>query len=266
MDKVALLVNDSLGTKALSSILLSQNIKIDIIVVQKPPLKKPISFSNRINNLIKKKERGVIEFITSRRVISKVNTIEKKIKILGQTFLKQNSNTNINNWPLETPVFYTENINNEDTFKQLLNKDIELIVVWGTSILKPRLLSIPNIKIINAHTSILPSYKGTFSEFWQCFYQDFESAGITFHFVDKGVDTGDIIFQKRTKTYSEIDPFMLRALNTLSIIEYYPQVIISVLENNYNRVKQLATNRATLKYSDITLEKKMALYKRINLL
>ena len=50
----------------------------------------------------------------------------------------------------------------------------------------------------NVHPSLLPKYSGVNP--WKDIYENKESiSGVTLHAIDEGVDTGDIIFQKKFK-------------------------------------------------------------------
>lgn len=49
--------------------------------------------------------------------------------------------------------------------------------------------------VINYHNSLLPKHRGMNAEAWAIFEGD-TTAGITWHLVDKGIDTGKILFQK----------------------------------------------------------------------
>lgn len=49
-------------------------------------------------------------------------------------------------------------------------------------------------KIINLHTSLLPYNRGANPNFWS-FVED-TPKGVSIHLIDKGVDTGNILFQK----------------------------------------------------------------------
>jgi len=49
-------------------------------------------------------------------------------------------------------------------------------------------------EIINLHISYLPWNRGADPNFWS--FYDETPKGVTIHFIDKGIDTGDIIFQK----------------------------------------------------------------------
>lgn len=93
------------------------------------------------------------------------------------------------------PVVEIQNINNEVDL--LLSLQPDLIVVVGSRILKEKVLSLFEGKIINFHTGILPEYRGPYSEFWAVYNNDLGHIGTTIHFLDKGIDTGNIIRQRR---------------------------------------------------------------------
>lgn len=69
------------------------------------------------------------------------------------------------------------------------------ILAWWPKIIKPELIDTPVQGFINFHPSYLPYNKGKHYNFWAIV----ENApfGVTLHRVDEGVDTGDIIAQKK---------------------------------------------------------------------
>lgn len=50
------------------------------------------------------------------------------------------------------------------------------------------------------HPSYLPQYRGANPWFWMYYYME-KQGGITIHYVDKGEDTGDIIYQQKYEIY-----------------------------------------------------------------
>lgn len=61
----------------------------------------------------------------------------------------------------------------------------------GIGILRKDLINSFRIGILNSHMGILPKYKGMNVLEWSLFNKD--KLGITHHFIDSGIDTGDII-------------------------------------------------------------------------
>lgn len=79
----------------------------------------------------------------------------------------------------------------------LESMEVDLLVLGNTGIIKKNILTIPSIGTLNAHPGILPGYKGLDSIYWASYHKEFENIGVTVHFVDEGIDTGNII----SKTY-----------------------------------------------------------------
>jgi methionyl-tRNA formyltransferase len=76
-----------------------------------------------------------------------------------------------------------------------LNPD--LIVVCGYKYIIPsEIFNIPRFRTINIHPSYLPNYRGQHVINWVIVNGENET-GVTIHFVDEGIDTGDIIVQKK---------------------------------------------------------------------
>lgn len=69
------------------------------------------------------------------------------------------------------------------------------LLIWWPNIVKRDLLALPAQGFVNTHPSYLPHNRGKHYSFWalveQCTF------GVSLHFVDEGVDTGDVIAQQR---------------------------------------------------------------------
>jgi methionyl-tRNA formyltransferase len=75
-----------------------------------------------------------------------------------------------------------------------LNADIGISVMFGY-LLKPDFLQLLPKGCINLHPSYLPYNRGTCPNVWSIVDQT--PAGVTLHYIDEGIDTGDIISQKK---------------------------------------------------------------------
>ncbi len=64
-------------------------------------------------------------------------------------------------------------------------------------ILKDDVLSLFPDRVVNLHPSLLPWNRGTFSNFWS--FLEGTPKGVTVHYIDLGVDTGDLIAQERIR-------------------------------------------------------------------
>jgi peptidoglycan/xylan/chitin deacetylase (PgdA/CDA1 family) len=90
------------------------------------------------------------------------------------------------------PVHAVENLNSEPAAQILHECGAMLGIVLGTRVLKPVIFSVPPMGCINLHKGKVPEYRGMPPGFWEL-YDGAESAGVTVHFVDQGLDTGDIV-------------------------------------------------------------------------
>lgn len=78
-------------------------------------------------------------------------------------------------------------------------------------------LSNPNIFVINLHHALLPAHRGRNAEAWAVYEGD-EKAGITWHRVDTGIDTGTVFLQKEVNIGSRTTSLKLLAqLNEVAL-------------------------------------------------
>ncbi|MDR2978936.1 MAG: hypothetical protein LBV02_00615 [Bacteroidales bacterium] len=95
------------------------------------------------------------------------------------------------------PVFVAEKINDKEMEERLnsLRPDLFFLIHFDR-ILKKNIFSIPPRGSINIHPSLLPAYRGRTPQQWAIIHDETE-LGVTTHFVDEGIDTGDIILQEK---------------------------------------------------------------------
>ena len=79
-------------------------------------------------------------------------------------------------------------------------EEIIFISVEFDQLIKPKLFK--SNKLYNIHFSLLPKYKGMFTSAWPILNNENET-GVTFHEIDAGIDTGDIIEQTKIKIDGE---------------------------------------------------------------
>lgn len=90
-------------------------------------------------------------------------------------------------------LIHVDWINDEITAQKLSEKKPDITIVIGTSILKPHILKAAGKTIINIHGGYLPDYRGNHCFFFACYHGYFDKIGSTIHYVDEGIDTGNII-------------------------------------------------------------------------
>lgn len=97
---------------------------------------------------------------------------------------------------LGLPVYQPEKVRDEGFVATLRTLDPDLIVVVAFGQLLPEsILQLPPLGCINVHASLLPKYRGGAPIHWAIISGERET-GITTMFMDKGLDTGDMILKE----------------------------------------------------------------------
>lgn len=95
-------------------------------------------------------------------------------------------------------IFYSDFLYDRNTLAALKGLSLDLILlVWWPYILKKELIRIPKFGCLNFHPSYLPYNRGKHYNFWTIVEDT--PFGVTLHWVDEGIDTGDIAFQSKMK-------------------------------------------------------------------
>ena len=90
----------------------------------------------------------------------------------------------------------SKNINNSDFIESVRKYSCDIFISLSfNQIFKTDIINLPPLKTINVHCGKLPFYRGRNILNW-ALINDEKEFGITVHYVDEGIDTGDIILQK----------------------------------------------------------------------
>ena len=165
--------------------------KIDIILT--PDTRSKAYITKIIKNKIKIDE---IIFLDDQRKEKKFkkNIIEESKKC-GFDISKSVKNI-INENNLMVKKFNFVDINNTKLIKYIKKSGVEFFIFTGGGILKEDILNCKS-KFIHFHPGIVPKYRGS-----TCFYYSIlkeNNCGVTSFLMDKNLDTGDIIYQKKFK-------------------------------------------------------------------
>jgi hypothetical protein len=94
---------------------------------------------------------------------------------------------------ITAPQLVVRSINETQVQDALKAAKPDITIVICTSILKSGVIAAASNPIVNVHGGYLPYYRGNHCFFFAVWNQDFAHVGSTLHFVNKGIDTGDII-------------------------------------------------------------------------
>ena len=84
----------------------------------------------------------------------------------------------------------------DDNYKKVVSLNIDIFVVVAFRILPEKYISIPRYGSINLHASLLPQYRGAAPIQWALMNGD-KATGVSVFQIEKKVDTGKIIYQKK---------------------------------------------------------------------
>lgn len=136
------------------------------------------------------------------------------------------------------PVELSENINSDAFIEKVKQYNVDLFVSMSfNQIFRTKMINLPKYKTINCHAGKLPYYRGRNILNW-ALINDEKEFGITVHYLDEGIDTGDIILQETYSITDEDDygTLLLKAYDGCADILY--RAIKMIQNGEVNRIIQ----------------------------
>lgn len=168
-------------------------------------------------------------------------------------------------------IFEISNMKDENTFNYInsLNVDLILSIYWRY-IIPNRIIQLPKKGCINYHPAMLPYNRGKNPNVWPIIENT--PAGVSIHYIDEGIDTGEIIAQKEVS----VDPidtgeslyFKLERAFQKLFIKTWPKIKSNNIKS-INQVKEDGTFHLSKEFktlSEIDLNKNYKAKDLINLL
>ncbi len=91
---------------------------------------------------------------------------------------------------------WVDDVNEETSQSFLKNEQPDILLIYGTSILKKSVLNIPKLCVLNIHGAIVPKYRNVHGEFWAVAHHNYEELGTSILVADEGVDSGSVVSQR----------------------------------------------------------------------
>ncbi len=120
--------------------------------------------------------------------------------------------------------------NAEDVFEWVQGLEPEYVVLYGTSIIKPPLLTTYEGRMINIHLGLSPYYRGTGTNFWPLVERKPECVGATIHLAVLSVDAGAILAQVRPEAESTDRVHDLGTKTIMAAVAALPRVVTRYAE------------------------------------
>jgi len=99
----------------------------------------------------------------------------------------------------------------------------DVIAVFGTGLIGGPLLAGGRLGIINLHGGLSPHYRGSARTFWALYNGEPDQVGCTLHFIDPGIDTGNLIAHICPEVTETDDEFTLFWRGVRDSAEIYAQ-------------------------------------------
>lgn len=110
-------------------------------------------------------------------------------------------------------------LNTTETLEFFLGARADLILVYGTNLVREPLLSAFKNRMINLHLGLSPYYRGTATNFYPLVNEEPEYVGATAHLITAGIDSGPILHQARPKITAVDEPHTIGCKAILAGIE-----------------------------------------------
>ncbi len=135
-------------------------------------------------------------------------------------------------------VFQPEKIRGDDGLQWLAARQPEaLAVVAYGQLLPPRVFELPRLGAINAHASLLPRYRGAAPIQWALARGERET-GVTTMRINAGMDTGDMLLQRRLSIgEEETAPELSRRLAVLAA-ELLAETLLGLAQARLSSIPQ----------------------------
>lgn len=127
------------------------------------------------------------------------------------------------------PVYQPLSLKDKDAQKILIEHDADLMVVVAYGLILPvEVLQAPRLGCINIHASLLPRWRGA-APIQRAIVAGDKASGVTIMQMDKGLDTGDMLFKKTCPiemddTGSSLHD-RLSVMGAQALIEILPKII-----------------------------------------
>jgi methionyl-tRNA formyltransferase len=101
----------------------------------------------------------------------------------------------------------------------------DVIAVFGTGLISGPLLAGGRLGIINLHGGLSPHYRGSDCTFWALLNGEPDQVGCTLHFIDRGIDTGNLIAHVCPEVTENDDEYTLFWRGVRDSAEIYAQCL-----------------------------------------
>jgi methionyl-tRNA formyltransferase len=112
--------------------------------------------------------------------------------------------------PTGSPTFYVETVNSPEAEQYLREAAPDLILVYGTGLVRPHIYGIARVAALNAHGGKLPGYRGLDTNLWAILEGRPEDMTATWHALAPELDTGAVYVDAQVPRHPDLALHSLR--------------------------------------------------------
>lgn len=117
-----------------------------------------------------------------------------------------------------------------------LNPDLCFSILYR-KIFKINYISLPKMGFINMHPSLLPRYRGPVPRLWMMLNGE-SFSGVTYHYIDEGIDSGNIIAQDKFAIPKNISGYDFNKLIIQNAFRLFKKILPDILNFSAKSKKQ----------------------------
>ncbi len=120
-------------------------------------------------------------------------------------------------------------VNRPAAYRWVRERQPDVLVLYGTSIIKPPLLTDYSGRMVNIHLGLSPYYRGSATNFWPLVHRQPECVGATVHLAVAKVDAGPILAQVRPAAAAGDRAHELGTKTLIRALEVLPALVAGYL-------------------------------------
>lgn len=166
-------------------------------------------------------------------------------------FIKRNSLSSILQEHSVKKITLPNSVNHPDSLAEVRKLSPDLMIsLAGNEIFRKDFINIPPRGCLNLHTALLPKYRGLMPTFWALKHNE-EYTGVSVFFVDEGIDSGDIVIQKKIKINNMTQSELIKKTKSVGV----DAIVEAVTDINNDNVNIIENNDSKMTYFSFPTKK-----------
>ena len=227
MNKKIILIVGNLLKHKYFAIKILKNFKNSYLIVEKYPKKISKNYTKDHSNIINKHFQNVLKY---EKKYFQSYVLKNLILLKKRTLFSVKKGQ----------------INNIKVIQKIKKINPTLIALNASSILNKVYIDFFKGKIINCHAGYMPYYRGSGCNVWAFYHNELKYVGVTIHFVENKIDSGNIIFRGKPKFVLDDNTHTIGCKNAIIGSDLTIKAIKKINKNSSFRGEKIKTKFSKL--------------------